>query len=121
VFESFNDINMACPDGYLEPDDALILIAAQMVTDDLLLTEDAPNAPSLPVDERLESSFSSRAPIAQLKGRPLSYIDAFKADLKIIEDIDGHEARLYKRGFNPATIRHNIQLTLRTIKLEQHL
>ena len=40
---------------------------------------------------------------------PLSYLQAFQADLTTIQDVDRHETRIYQPGYTPDHIRRNIK------------
>ena len=52
---------------------------------------------------------------------PLSYLQAFQADLTTIQDVDRHETRIYQPGYTPDHIRRNIKLILRTAVPDQHM
>ena len=91
-------------DGY---DDEPVRITANMMSstdDDMWILEPDQNEPS---------DKTSTAP-ATPSLDPLSYANAFHADLTTIEGINMHESRIYQHGLTPSEIRHNIKLALRS-------
>ncbi len=78
---------MACNDGYLQEDDGPVQITAHMVSDDLLFgSETDSETPKISaVLESSELSSAANIPNMHPSEIPLSYIEAFKANLKLEE------------------------------------
>ena len=111
-------------DGYHRADRVPVQITALMTSDDLLLTHDTKNKPATftaPPNVVAATSSSQNETQWTTTEKPLSYTHSFKDELKTIVDVHRHEARLYRRGYTPATIRHNTKFTLQTMRPEQHL
>ena len=68
---------------------------------------------------RKRSTPPAAPPTHQLQ--PLSYVEAFRTELKTTADVDKHEQRIYLKGKNPISLRHNITHTLSTLKPEQYI
>ncbi len=52
---------------------------------------------------------------------PVSYIEAFSAELTTISYVAKHENRIYQPGYTPGEIRSKIKSILRTILPAQHI
>ena len=68
------------------------------------------------------SNYSPRSPPGSVQSSseiPMSYLDAFRSDLTTIADVARHESLIYRHGFTPGDIRHNVKLALRTLPFDQ--
>ena len=52
---------------------------------------------------------------------PLTYLEAFGAEITTATSAQQHETRIYQPGYTPGEIRSNIKLILRTISPQQHM
>ena len=110
-------------DGYVSAGDDIVHITANMVTDDdLWFTSEESELPPQQPPALTTPQYQATLPQNEVRRTevgppglpPISYLDAFQADLSTIAGIDRHESLIYQYGFTPEAIRHDIKLSLRT-------
>ena len=81
--------------------------------------------PSLPHGRNHHHTFRQAAavnPAARpVQEAPLTYLEAFGAEITTATSAQHHETRIYQPGYTPGEIRSNIKLILRTISPQQHM
>ena len=81
--------------------------------------------PSLPHGRNHHHTFRQAAavnPAARpIQETPLTYLEAFGAEITTATSAQNHETRIYQPGYTPGEIRSNIKLILRMIAPQQHM
>jgi hypothetical protein len=77
----------------------------------LLSSDQDDSAPAVTRGQQNNDSDTTLAVAATPSLDPLSYANAFQADLTTIEGINMHETRIYQPGLIPSEIRHSIKLS----------